>query len=408
MPQMAILALTSTAALAAAAATGATGSSETHQRQHRSRIKLGRALTGGGPWRLSRVVGAEDAGTPLAWHIGMNHPEAYWQPCDPQDAECLRADLFRKLYQNNKTTAALAQLPLYDMWNFTAAGYDSPPEHMERLPFMHLTMPMSSGGSGPSSWAVDIHFPDVWNASVRAGIVAKATAACEEIRPHRHNLIGYIWTDTPAFDVGYAQAQRGTDWVTAMRCLPADAPGRQAYMAWLKERFAANISRVCSAYSVPRAACAATATWEHLDLCPYKNTATPAMMADDDAFMPTIVRTYLSHLNATIKACDPEGNVFTDTIRSTWTPDNVIEVIGEFADAISYQPDSKYFNLTEMERVHHVSGGKPLLIADIGFAFPHPPYGKQEWNFYESQQAAGAAYKGFAIGSAKSGFIVGL
>ena len=61
MPQMAILALTSTAALAAAAATGATGSSETHQRQHRSRIKLGRGLTGGGPWRLSRVVGAEDA-----------------------------------------------------------------------------------------------------------------------------------------------------------------------------------------------------------------------------------------------------------------------------------------------------------------------------------------------------------
>ena len=124
----------------------------------------------------------------------------------------------------------------------------------------------------------------MWNASVRAGIAAKATAACEEIRPHRHNLIGYIWTDTPAFDVGYAQAQRGTDWVTAMRCLPADAPGRQAYMAWLKERFAANITRVCSAYSVPRAACAATATWEHLDLCRYKNTATPAMMADDAAF----------------------------------------------------------------------------------------------------------------------------
>eukprot|EP01044_Picomonas_judraskeda_P034740 COSAG03_NODE_14542_length_460_cov_1.063712_1_plen_85_part_10 len=83
-----------TAALAAAAATGATGSSESQQRQHRGRLKLGRGATNGGRWRLSRVVGAEDAGTPLAWHIGMNHPEAYWQPCDPQDAECLRADLF--------------------------------------------------------------------------------------------------------------------------------------------------------------------------------------------------------------------------------------------------------------------------------------------------------------------------
>ena len=42
-------------------------------------------------------------------------------------------------------------------------------------------------------------------------IAARATAACEEIRPHRRNLIVYIWTDTPAVDVAYAQAQRGFD-----------------------------------------------------------------------------------------------------------------------------------------------------------------------------------------------------
>ena len=75
--------------------------------------------------------------------------------------------------------------------------------------------------------------------------------------------------------------------------------------------------------------------------------------------------------------------------RQVWTPDNVIGVIGEFADAISYQPDDKYFNLTEMARVHRVSGGRPMLIADMGFAFPHEGYGKQEWSYYESQEAAG-------------------
>ena len=43
-----------------------------------------------------------------------------------------------------------------------------------------------------------------------------------------------------------------------------------------------------------------------------------------------------------------------------------------------------------MARVHRVSGGRPMLIADMGFAFPHEGYGKQEWSFYESQEAAGA------------------
>ena len=69
---------------------------------------------------------------------------------------------------------------------------------------------------------------------------------------------------------------------------------------------------------------------------------------------------------------------------------------------------SKYFNLTEMARVHHVSGGKPMLIADMGFAFPHSGYDKQEWHLYDSQEQAGAAYRDFVVGSAKSEFIVGL
>eukprot|EP01043_Picozoa_sp_COSAG02_P020059 COSAG02_NODE_981_length_15488_cov_27.585093_6_plen_463_part_00 len=363
-----------------------------------------------GAWRVSR--GSTDT---LPWHIGMNHPEAYWEPCDAHDEECIKADIFGRLYGHNQTRAALSQLQLYSEWSFTAAGYDSPPEHMQRLPFLHLVMPLqtcradpaTAGEScaGPSSWAVDLLFPDPWNATTRRSIAARATAACDEIRPHRSNLIGYIWTDTPAFDVAYAQQHRGGDWVTSMRCLAPGAPGRTKYTMWLKERYDDDVDRVCAVYEVPKAGCT---SWSELDLCPVKNTATPAMMRDDKEFVPHIVRAYLTQLNTTIKTCDPEGNVFTDTIRSVWTPDNIIEVIGEFADAISYQPDDKYFNLTEMARVHHVSGGKPMLIADMGFAFPHSGYDKQEWHLYDSQEKAGAAYRDFVVGSAKSEFIVGL
>ena len=71
--------------------------------------------------------------------------------------------------------------------------------------------------------------------------------------------------------------------------------------------------------------------------------------------------------NTTIKSCDPDGIVFGDTIRSVLTPDNVLKVISEYVDVLSYQPDDKFVNLTEMKRIHDVAGGKPMIIADIGF-----------------------------------------
>ena len=132
------------------------------------------------------------------------------------------------------------------------------------------------------------------------------------------------------------------------------------------------------------------------------------MLADDYLFLPAIVNEIYSVSNATIRACDPEGLVFFDTIRSVWTPDNVLEVVGRYADAISYQPDDKYFNLTEFERVHAVSGNKPMVIADIGFGWPHPGYNSTEWAMYANQEAAASAYTGYLNGAVDSGFVAAL
>eukprot|EP01052_Picozoa_sp_SAG31_P029409 SAG31_NODE_2921_length_4909_cov_2.815385_2_plen_463_part_00 len=343
---------------------------------------------------------------PLAFHVGWNHPEAVWQPCDPADAECRSYDIFRKKWGGNRTAAALAMLPLYEQYHFTAAGYDSATEHRV-LPFMKLTMPLHGADhrGGPSSWTPDLVFPDVWNSTVRRQTAANILSACEDVRPHRQNLIGYIWTDTPAFDIKYAQQERGHDWVSSLRCLPAGAPGRQQYNDFLRQRFANNLPAVCSAYGAPRSKC--NSSWHSLDLCNVQNTDSERMMADDYAFLPSIVREYYSLCNTTIKQCDPEANVFVDTIRSVLTPDSVIKLVGEFADAVSYQPDDKYINMTELLRVHTIAR-KPLLIADIGFGFPHEPYNKTEWHQYASEREAAAAYEDYVVSSAKSDFIVGL
>jgi len=360
-----------------------------------------------GPRRVWRFIrGAGTSPVPIPWPIGHNHPHSLWDPCDPADAECISNDLFNRLYGGNLARAAAAQLQQYADWGFNAAGYDAPEQHRAKLPFMSLTMPMDSAqGGGPSFWQPDLVFPDPWDLDFVAAFSSRIQTSCTNNAPNAANLLGTIWTDTPAFDIRKAQRDRGQDWVTTMRCLPPGAAGLREYRAFLQARYGGAPGRICTAYGAPAANCS---SWDTLELCGVRNLNVPAAMADDYAFLPEIVSKYYAVGNATFRQCDPEGLLFGDTIRTLLTPDSVIEVMSRYVDVISYQPDGVQFNGTELGRIHMLSGGKPMVIADIGFGFPHAPYDRTEWIEYPSQQAAGAAYSGFVSGAVKSGFVVGL
>ena len=69
--------------------------------------------------------------------------------------------------------------------------------------------------------------------------------------------------------------------------------------------------------------------------------------------------------------------------------------------------NKRYFNETELRRIHRLTN-LPLLIADIGFGFPHAPYVHTEWHGYKSQSHAAAAYRDYVVRSAQSGFVVGV
>jgi len=232
---------------------------------------------------------------------------------------------------------------------------------------------------------------------------------CVNNQPFRENLMGYIWTDTPAFDIRLAQEQSGKDWVTTLRCLPDGAAGRAQYYTFLKERYNNDPTAVCKAYNIPLTEDKCN-SWSTLNVCDDVplNLKVPAVLEDDYLFLPRVVGMIYDIANTTIKSCDPDGIVFGDTIRSVLTPDNVLKVISEYVDVLSYQPDDKFVNLTEMKRIHDVAGGKPMIIADIGFGFPHPPYVNTEWHEYDSQEAAAAAYDGYLSGAVESGFIAAL
>ena len=217
---------------------------------------------------------------------------------------------------------------------------------------------------------------------------------------------GYIYTDTPAFDIRKAQEQLGRDWVSTMRCLPPHSPGRLRYTAFIQRRYAHNLTAVCDIYQRPSSDCA---TWDSLNLCGADNTAIPAVLADDYLFLPEIVESYYIAARASIKSCDPQALIWGDTIRVEWTPDNVIEMIARHVDAISFQPSMTEYDPAVFSRLHNLTGGKPIIIADIGFGWPRgPPYNNTEWHKYSSQQAAGRAYQSFAVQAAQSGYVVGV
>jgi len=375
-----------------------------------SRIKFRRDEQTG-RWAMHRLPRApaggldEAARAPMPFHLGLNHPQFLYNPCNAGDKECIAADLLNSKFDGNKTAAQLRELDFYKQWGFTAAGYDAPNEHRAVLPYLKLSGVLTNdNGYSPSAWNPKLLFPDVFNATVQEYVAANVRSACEETRPYHENLIGYIWDDVPLFDIAHSQEQRGADWVTAMRCLPAGAPGRNAYYEFLAARYPGNLTGLCAAYEQPASACT---SWDALDLCAVKNTQHPAMMSDDADFLPVIVDEYMGLCNTTIKECDPHANQFMDTVRVT-TPDSVLKVIAKYADAASYQPggDPEY-NATGMERFHNVTG-LPIIIADIGFSWPHPGYSKTEWHEYASQVDAGAAYAGYVHGAANSGFVLGL
>ena len=266
----------------------------------------------------------------------------------------------------------------------------------------------SQGQRGPSCWrpGESLVFPDPWDPAVIANFTGRIRSSCNRTRPYAANLLGTIWTDTPAFDIRQAQAETGRDWVSTLRCRPTATPGRMQYAAFLARRYGADPAKVCAAYDAPARNCS---SWAAMDLCGVRNVAVPTAMTDDYDFLPQVVEQYYRVGTAAFRGCDPAGLLFGDTILTPWTPDAVIKVIAGFVDVISYQPNTAAYNATEMERVHRLAGGKPMLIADIGFGFPHsPPYNRTEWQMYRSQADAGAAYRGFLLSSVRSGYVIAL
>ncbi len=348
--------------------------------------------------------------------LGLNHARRLWVPCDPGDAECAKADLYNKTYGGNITTAARAALVNFRSWNFNGAGYNAADEHKAALPYFSHSFTLASPAGGPNAWQPKskLIFPDPWDPAVIQQLRQKIITGCAKAKPYPENNLGYLFTDEPLYDVRSAQQEYGKDWVSTIRCFGATAAGMRAYVDFLQTRYP-DVAALCSTYGISGDPCK---SWDALRdsavLCALNNMQVDAVMTDDYEFLPIIAEQLYSVQNETVRECDPGALVWGDVLSRNKVPPNVIRVAAKYCDGLAFQPggvpgspDTGIFNATLFNELYELTG-KPLIIADVGFAFPHPRYPNEEWHKFASQQAAGDAYRSFVAGVVNSSFLLGL
>ena len=110
----------------------------------------------------------------------------------------------------------------FSRWNMNCVGYGAPESLQQHFPYFasiglakiekHRSDPDPSASNG-------YQFPDPFDAQWAAGAEQRIREVCERHRRNRM-LIGYLWTDTPTWDVIKTRGLRGTDWVSEIRKQP--------------------------------------------------------------------------------------------------------------------------------------------------------------------------------------------
>ncbi len=329
-----------------------------------------------GFFRLATTQGRDHLVTPdgrAYVALGVNHIGALQQ--DTPGSVTVRGNPAWETYWDQTLRARFAD------WNFTTLGYGAPTALRAKAPwFGTITVArIEKHRSEPKPTSRDgYEFPDVFDPAWEAAIQEDFA---REVAPWRDDplLVGWFWTDTPTWDVLRTRALRGTDWVSAMRALPAGRPGREAYAAFLAARYANRLADLNSFYGL---SFGSLATLRDADLR-HVAVGRHVVQEDDQAFLGVIARRYYEVTGKAQRQADPNHLVFGDRYLAGDHPEKVLQAVKPWIDAVAVQPGDRYSPLyppstefpdAEIEALHTVTG-RPVLICDHAISFPtaaHP------------------------------------
>jgi len=246
-------------------------------------------------------------------------------------------------------------------WGFNTAGYGSPAPLNRMMPYLAPMYLTKNANYMPDS---EFYYPDIFDPAVQEKM--RETIRYEIGKQQGNaNLIGYYWTDTPQWDLERAREKRGTDWVSTLREMPADAPGKKRYEQFLAEGG-----------------------------------------TSDEDFLRLIARELYKVLGEETRRLHPDALIFGERYLINDHPNCVIEEALPYIDVLSIQPGGAKFNGAFFDQLH-ARFKKPILLCDHQCSFPTPDYPKTMWQQMENEEAAGQAYARYLRAAFDKAYIIG-
>ncbi|MCF7818931.1 MAG: hypothetical protein K9M54_13725 [Kiritimatiellales bacterium] len=281
-------------------------------------------------------------------------------------------------------------------WGFNSAGFQAPAELRDTMPYIISTPFMAA-----SFWQEPLAYADVFAPTFAVEAETKALAAAAEMKANPM-AIAWTWTDSTSWDIKFTRGTRGTDYVSFMRELPADAPGRQRYTEFLRQRYKRDIAALNGAYGT------AFASFDDV-VGSALDRDRERIFADDREFLRLIARQYFQTISEPFRREHPAGLLMGDRFHLRDYPDEVLVEAAKVIDVLGIQPgdhfyppqtrlprpDETWFDAVEFDRLHRLTG-KPIVIADhqCGFFDQQTPK-TGGWFQYATVDEAAASYDRF-------------
>ncbi len=194
--------------------------------------------------------------------------------------------------------------------------------------------------------------------------------AREQVKPYADDplILGFAMADVPTMTDSEAQWNGLPTWPRVLRNMGADAPGKRAYVATMRERHN-EIGTFNSSYGT------AFDSWDALraaeDWRPKTDMANKTERADNMAFLRECVDTYYRVAKEALRRYDTNHMFFGDKTNANGDAfDNIADIAARYCDATYFQSYGRWSHEEPRYDRWSAMTGLPLINGDSSYGAP--------------------------------------